>query len=301
MIDPWIWISVGAAAAQAVRFFLQRALRVAALSSVGATFARFAYSAPLVALLAVGILVARAQPLPAMPPAFWVYATAGGIAQIVATVCVVTLFARRNFAVGVTLSKTEVLFSALVGFAVLGDGIGPVALAAMALGIAGVILLSDVPDLSGAWYRRLFNASAGLGLAAGALFAVSAVGYRGATLALGSGDALSRAVVTLAVVTAGQSVASGVWLAWREPGQVGRVASAWRLAAPMGLASLAGSLGWFTAFAMQPVAYVKAVGQVEVAFVLFASVCLLSERITAREWCGLVALTASVLWLVLIR
>ncbi len=38
----------------------------------------------------------------------------GGIAQMLATACVVALFGRRNFAVGVTLCKTEVILTALI-------------------------------------------------------------------------------------------------------------------------------------------------------------------------------------------
>ncbi len=41
------------------------------------------------------------------------------------------------------------------------------------------------------------NRAAGLGLASGALFAVSAVAYRGATLEVASEDAFLRAAVTL--------------------------------------------------------------------------------------------------------
>ena len=295
----WIPISVVAALAQAIRFVLQKQLKSTRLSTGGATFARFLYSAPFVALIAVAYARASAQPLPRPGAAFWSAALIGGTAQILATLCVVALFAHRNFAVGVTLAKTETLISVALGFAVLGDAVTAGALVAMGIALAGVILLSDAPALSGNWVRRLFNRAAALGLLAGALFAVSAVGYRSASLSLPSGDAFLRAALTLACVTAFQLVAMALWLGLAQRGEIGRVVAAWRVAGLVGLFSLIGSLGWFTAFTLQSVAYVKALGQIEVAFVLAASVLVFHERITAREVQGLVFLTLGVVLLVL--
>ena len=41
-----------------------------------------------------------------------------------------------------------------------------------------------------------------------------------------------------------------------------------RLSAFIGLTSAVGSIGWFTAFALQNASYVRAVGQIEVVFTL---------------------------------
>ena len=163
----------------------------------------------------------------------------------------------------------------------------------------GVILLSDPPAATGKGLARLFNRAAGLGIASGFLFSISAVGYRGAALSLSGGDAFQRAVVTLACVTASQLIAQGLWLVWREPGEVLRVIKAWRIAGLVGLTSMAGSLCWFTAFALQNVAYVKAVGQVEMAFSLVVGWLVFGERISRREWQGMALLGGSVLLLIL--
>ena len=68
----------------------------------------------------------------------------------------------------------------------------------------------------------------------------------------------------------------------------------------MGVASLGGSVGWFTAFTLQNAAYVFAVGQVEVIFSLMASVMFFKETITRRELTGIALLTVSILLLVLV-
>ncbi|WP_373635273.1 EamA family transporter [Yoonia sp. SS1-5] len=298
-MELWIPITLGAAFAQTLRFMLQKHLKSTQLSTAGATFARFVYSAPLVAVIAVVYARSSGQGSPQIPVAFWPYMLAGGISQIVATMCVVALFAHRNFAVGITFKKTEVLLSALVGFVVLGDVFTLPALGAMVLGLAGVLLLSDPPGGSGPLHQRIFNRATALGLGAGLLFGVSGNGYRGAALALEHGDFFYRAIVTLAFVTAFQSLAMALWLVWRERGQITAVLVAWRIAGLVGLTSMIGSICWFAAFTLQNVAYVNALGQVELLFSIVIGAVVFGERISAREWQGLSLLTLSVIALVL--
>ena len=107
-----------------------------------------------------------------------------------------------------------------------------------------------------------------------------------------------RAIVTLAFVTAFQVVVMAIWLALRERAEIGRVLSAWRVAGLVGITSMIGSIGWFTAFTMQTVALVKAVGQVELILSLLATMLVFGEVISRREWQGLVLIAASVLMLV---
>jgi drug/metabolite transporter (DMT)-like permease len=279
---------------------VQKQLTVAGLSAGGATFARFLYSAPVVGFATAVWLGATGQAVPVMSGAFWAYALLGGAAQVLATMCTVALFARRAFAVGITFKKTEVILTAVVGFAVLGDRVSAAGWAALTVGLAGVLLLSDPPGGAGPLLRRLVNRAAGLGLLSGVFFAVSAVCYRGATLALGVEDLVLRTGWTLAMVTGAQLAGLALWLAWAEPGQVGRVARAWRRAALVGLFSMAGSFCWFAAFSLQSAAYVFAVGQVELIFSLAVSVLVFRERVTGREMGGIALLAVSILSIALL-
>lgn len=300
-MEPWIFLSIAAAAFQTLRFMLQKHLSMGALSAGGATLARFFYSAPFVVALSLVYLAATGATWPGYTPLFWAYAISGGLAQILATWCVVALFAERNFAVGITFKKTEVVQTALVGLVILGDRITWLGLGAILLGLIGVLILSETPGFEGRRWRRFGNRAAALGLASGAFFAVSAVGYRGATLEIASADPLLRAGLSLMMVTVMQAVALTLWLMWREPGQVGRVIAARRTAVWMGLTGMAGSLCWFTAFTLQNAAMVFAVGQVEVIFSLFASVLFFGERITRREGWGIALITLSVIAVVALR
>jgi drug/metabolite transporter (DMT)-like permease len=297
-MEAWIPITIAAAAAQTLRFMAQRHLKATGLSTSGATLARFIFSAPVVAL-GIGIYaLATGQGMPETSFRFWGFALVGGLAQILATMCVVAIFAERNFAVGITFKKTEVMLTALVGFVVLGDTVSPAGAVALLIGFVAVILLSEAPGATGPWLTRLWNRAAGLGLASGVFFAISAVGYRGAVTALPTGDVALRAGVTLALVTAFQTAIMLAWMRWREPGEVTKVLSAWRIVAVVGALSVAGSYGWFAAFALQSAAYVFALGQVELIFSILASVLVFGERIGRREYAGMALLAVSVVVLV---
>ncbi len=265
------------------------------LSAAGATWTRFVYAVPLVLALTLGELALTGAPLPALGARFWGFALAGGLAQILATWAVVALFARRNFAVGITFKKTEVLQAALVGLVVLGDRIGAAGLAAIGLGTLGVAVLSLRPGAG----PSLRNPAAGLGLLAGALFAVSAVGYRGAVLAVATDSTFLRAVVTLSAVTLSQTIATFLWLRLFQPGQIRRVLAAWRPGLLIGLAGVGGSVCWFAAFSLQNAAYVFAVGQVEVIFSILVGRFLFGERLSGREALGIALVSLSILALVL--
>lgn len=298
-MQAWIPITIAAAFSQNLRFMLQKRLKDTRLSSTGATLARFVYSAPLVALILVVYLSATNQSAPVPGGRFFLFAFTGGIAQILATICVVALFAERNFAVGITFKKTEVVLTALVGLAVLGEGVGLAGGLAIAVGFMGLILLSDPPEGGKTGWKRFFNRAAALGLGAGFLFSVSAIGYRGAALSLPAQDVIARAGFTLAVVTAFQSTVMLIWMSLREKGEITRVFAAWRVGVLVGLSSMIGSFCWFTAFALQNAALVKALGQVELLFSYAATLFVFREKVTGREYAGTALILASVLVLVL--
>ena len=298
-MQAWIWITVCAALAQTLRFTLQKQLAQAGLSAAGATFSRFIFSAPVVALLVIAYATQSNQPLPGGNATFWLNALAGGMSQILATVSVMAVFAARNFAVGITLKKTEVLQTALLGFLLLGETIAPLALAAMVLGFVAVLLLSKTGPGAGWSITRLLDRSAALGLLSGALFGISGVTYRAASLALEGGDVALRAGSTLAVVTASQTIAMLIWFAMRDRAQVARVLRAWRRVALVGAASIIGSFCWFSAFTLQQAAYVNAVGQVELIFSILVTTLVFRERISPRELGGIALLGVAILGVVL--
>ncbi len=295
----WILATLAAASFQTLRFMLQKSLATTQLSAAGATYARFFYSAPLVALLLAIYLLITQTPLPALSFQFWLYGAAGGLTQILATVFVVRLFKERNFAVGITFKKTEVIQTVLVGLLILGEGVALWAFMFIFIGLFGVLLLSKTPGGAGIGAGLLSRATM-LGLASGVFFAISGVCYRGASLQLDLTEPLLRAAITLGAVTAMQLLAMSLWLRMFESGEITRVWRARGKASLIGLTSMAGSFCWFTAFTLQNAAYVNALGQVELILSLLASVLVFKEKVTTRELVGMAVLGISILGLVLI-
>lgn len=295
-MDAWVTASLLGAGFQAGRFALQKRLADTGLTPTGATYARFLWSAPLALGGVLALAWATGQALPVAPWAFWGYAALGGLAQVLATVATVRLLTMRRFAVGVTVIKTEALLTAAMGFALLGERLAAPALAALSVGVLGLVLLSRPPRIEGA---PAVAGGVALGLLAGLLFAVSGVSYRGATLALPEGGALLRAGLTLAATTGLQALGMTLWMGWRGRREIGRVARRWRATAPVGLLSAAGSACWFTGFALQSAALVKGVGQVEILLSLLLGRFAFGEVPSARELVGMALLGASVLALAL--
>ncbi|MFP7674313.1 EamA/RhaT family transporter [Marivita sp. S0852] len=293
-MEFWIVASVAAALFQTARFMLQKVLSMDVLSTAGSTFARFAYSAPAAVLLTGVYLLYSGTSFPRLTASFWTFALLGAISQILATACVVALFRQRNFAVGITFKKTEVIQAAIVGVTLFGDTISLVGWGAILIGLLGVLLLSRGAGSHGIWASLTSRATV-LGLTSGFLFALSGTTYRAASLDIASDDALVRASVTLACVTLSQFLAMSLWLRWKEPGQVTAVWRARSVAVWVGLTSMAGSFGWFLAFTLQTAAYVKAVGQIELVFSMLASVLFFKETITLREFAGIGFLALSIL------
>ncbi|MBJ6370484.1 DMT family transporter [Sedimentitalea arenosa] len=295
----WIPVTLAAAVFQTFRFMLQKSLSTTKLSAAGATFARFAYSAPLILALLGAYLWISGRSLPVLDARFWAFAAIGGLSQILATICVVLLFKQRNFAVGITFKKTEVIQTALVGFVVLGDSVSVGAMVAILIGLVAVLILSRTPEVTGAWWRHLTGRASLLGLGSGVLFAFSAVSYRGASLQLGDLDAAFRAAITLACVVSLQAASMALWLGLRDRAELRAVWTTRRVAVWIGLFSMAGSFCWFLAFTLQNAAYVKALGQVELVLSLLASVLFFRETVSRREITGMALLCVSILLLVL--
>lgn len=298
--ELWILISLAAAVFQTVRFMLQKFLATATLSAAGATFSRFFYSLPFILVLLLVYVMATGATWPDIGTGFWFYGLLGATSQILATVCVVMLFKQRNFAVGITFKKTEVIQTVLVGWVLLGEGVSLLGFAAIALGIVGLLLLSGKAGKQGIRLSDLGNRAAGLGIASGVLFAFSAVSYRGASLLVVADDPVLRAAVTLGAVVTMQTAIMLVWLRLREPGEIRAVWDARKVAIWIGVTSMGGSFCWFLAFTLQNAAYVKALGQVELILSIAASTLFFREKISGREWAGMAVLMGSILMLILV-
>ena len=285
-MEIWIPITIAAAFLQNLRSVLQKRLKDT-LSTWGVTAARFVFAAPLAALLLIALLASTSQSVPPLNPTFITSGILGGLAQILATGLLIHLFSYKNFTVATAFTKTEPVQTALFGIVAL----------AILVSLVGVILISIPADAVGR--RNFLDRKALIGIASGGLFGLSAVAYRGTSLSLVEGDVFLRAVTTLAFVTAFQALAVLAYLRLREPGQAGRLLHSWRSAGWVGLVGMLGSLAWFTAFTLQNAAHVRALGQIEVVFMIGASILFFKEKVNAREIIGVLLVSLGILGLVL--
>ena len=280
----WVWLTLGAAFVQNVRSLLQRQLsaaEAAPLTVLGATYVRFLYAMPF-AWLGAALLFAD-RPVPEAGAAFWLSSAIGGVAQVGGTAALLGSFRRRSFAVGTAFSKTEAMQTAAFGFVLLGDALSWLAFAGIVVSLVGVVVMTAQERPEG---RAHWQGGVGLGLLAGAGFAVAAVCYRGAALSLPEGAFFERALATLAVALAVQTLAMGSLLRLWEPGTLTAVLAAWRPGAAVGAAGALASAGWFSAMTLHNAALVRALGQVELIFAFLTSVWLFRERVRWRDAVG---------------
>lgn len=299
-MELWIPITVAAAFFQNLRSALQRQLR-GRLSTAGAAYARFVYAWPLALAYLAGLHLGGGLALPRAGAAFALYVLLGAVSQILFTVVLLWLFSLRNFAVGTTFSKLEVVMVAVLGALLLGDGLGLAGALAVALSAIGVVCLTleETRLTPRALLAGLGEKATLVGLLSAASLGASVVFFRGAALALGHESAAMAAGFTFAVAVVVQSLLMGAWLRVTQPGQLSAVLREWRRAAPAGIAGALASIGWFTAFTLQNAAYVRALGQIELVFTFLWATVVFGERVRRLETLGILLIVMAILVLLL--
>ncbi|MDP6689175.1 MAG: DMT family transporter [Alphaproteobacteria bacterium] len=301
-METWIWIPITFLAAfmQAARTAGQKHL-TKDFSAIGASYVRFLWGLPFALIYLLFLKQQGGYSLPDAGWEFFVFSALTAFSQIAATVLLVFLFSLRNFAVGSTYARTEALLTAIVGALVFHEALAGAGWVAVALGALGVILINLArTGIAGeTLLRRLFQPAAGVGLAAGLGFAGASLFLRQASLSLGLDDWLYGAAYTLALVLVIQTAVMSLYILIRARDQVTAMGPNWRGCLFVGITSVIGSAGWFTAMTLERAAYVKALGQVELLFTLALSVLFFKERSTSKELAGMALVAGSIVVLLL--
>jgi len=272
----WIPVTLAAATCQILRTSRQHELR-SVLSTSAAGFVRYAYGAPLALLASLVVFGVFDRSIPQIPARFWPIVVGAGIAQIVATVALLQSFKMRDFAVGTVYSKSEVLIVAAMGAVGFGTAIEPAGWIGIILVTVGVVALAS----KGSWRTVLQGSgdpAALMGVVAAAGFAAAAVGIGSAARSLTGAPSFDRALCTLTVMLALQTLINGAWFVATDPGQIRLTARAWRPAMWVGVFSLLGSIGWAWGFTLESAAKVRTLGQVELVIAFVIARVVLGER-----------------------
>ncbi len=292
----WIVFTLIAAAAQTARNATQREL-TAKLGTVGATHVRFLFGLPFALIWLVVLLLATGAALPQTHLEYWLWVVVGALAQIAATALMLVAMNDRSFVVAVAYIKTEPVQVALFGLVLLGDKITPMMAVAILIATSGVVVMSLRPGAQlGSSRGMLF------GLGAGAMFGLSATGYRGAILSLGiPGDYVMAATCTLVAGLVIQVVLMTGWLYWRDPGVMRAIFKAWRPSLAAGFLGALASQFWYLAFALATAASVRTLALVEVLFAQAISRFVFKQETKPREAAGMVLIVIGVALLIWAR
>jgi|GEM_PF-128588 len=293
-LEIWVYFTLLAALMQAIRTAGQKRLS-GHLNSIATTSVRYVYALPFAWLYFWWLLDYKQVEIPDVSTSFIQYALIASVTQIIGTACLITAFRYRNFSVATSLAKTEAVQIAIIGATLFSSPLGFWAWVSVIIGVLGVIIVSKV-NIN---YSDLFqNPGAGFGLASGLGLAITMLLVRESSLALNT-DLMVSAAFTLAFMVTVQSFLSLGYVAIQNRTQLPLMIKHWRLCLFVGLTSVIGSIGWYTASSYQNTAYVKALGQIEFFITLFITYRIFKESISKVEYLGMFLILLSVFILLL--
>ena len=287
--SSWLWVvfTLIAAASQTMRNATQREL-TATLGTVGATHVRFLFGFPFAIVFLIVVLIASSVPLPRPPVTYWAWVLEGALAQMAATGLMLAAMNDRSFVVVYAYIKTEPAQAALFGLIFLGDVVTLPMAVAILIATTGVVIMALKPGTTLGVRATL------LGLAAGGMFALSAVGFRGAILSLAPATYVMAATFTMVIGLTIQVALLSPYLLLRNPIVMRAILRAWQPSMLAGFLGAFASQFWFLAFALATAASVRTLALVEVLFAQAISSFVFKQKTTHREALGIVLITAGV-------
>ncbi|TKW66095.1 MAG: DMT family transporter [Paracoccus denitrificans] len=285
----WIIATLIAALAQTGRNAAQAGM-AREVGTFGATAVRFVFGLPFAAVFLLAL--SYWKPVPAVSATMIGWAAFGAAAQIGATAFMLVTMRGQGFGVATALMKTEPVTLAIIGVLFLAEPLGASRLIAIVLAVSGVILIS------GAQWSRANARSVMTGVTAGALFGLSAIGFRLAVLAPETGHTIMRASLVLVIALSLQTAAMLVWMMLRDRATLGAIARSWRVSLAAGALGAFASLFWFVGFALTSAANVRTLALIEVLFAQLLSARLFRQHTSPRQLIGIALIAAGVVILI---
>ena len=259
----------------------------------GVTLARFILAAPIAALYLTSLYVYNPEEIPSFSLVFWQYVFIAAAMQIIATSLMVILFKQKNFAVGAGLAKSEALVAGVLGTLFFGSQLTMLGWVGILIGTLSIFVLS------GLLQKGQFSLkTVAIGLACGSSFALTSLYVREAAHVLSVPFPYSAAWVLLWVLII-QTIALSSYILFQHPQVIEQLKQHRKLTLATSLTSCIGSIGWFSAMALQHVAYVKTLGQVEVLFTILISNLWLKQPVKKNDVIGLILISVAailVMW-----
>lgn len=284
----WVLFTIFASGGQVARNAMQREL-TETVGTAGASFVRFLFGLPFGILFLAVVAAMTEKPLPAVTLLFAAWTVTGAVAQMVATALMLISMRERSFVVATAYLKTEPVLVAIFGLAFLGDALTVSMAAAILIATAGVMIVSWTPG------AHLSSARpAVFGIAAAALFGLSAVGFRGGILSLATDSFVVGATVTLAASLLIQTALLLAYLIILDRAALRAIVKAWRASLLAGFLGAGSSELWFLAFALTAAANVRTLALIEVIFAQIVSHRLFAQRTAGRDLAGILLLVGGI-------
>jgi len=288
----WVAFTLLGAVGQTARNAMQREL-TPRLGAMGATLVRFLFGFPFALLFLAAVLAWTHATPPAINRDFLLWILLGALTQIGATALMLMTMEQRSFVVTIAYLKTEPVLVALMGLAFLGDPLTAAMALAILLAMTGVALISVKPEALAGGLRPAL-----LGLSSAALFAASAIGYRGAILALRQPSFVLSATFSLAAGLSLQTLLLLAWLLIFNRGILTALLRLWRPSLLAGFSGAAASQCWFLAFALASAASVRTLALVEILFAQGVTHFFFRQKTSLREAAGITLLLAGAVLIV---
>jgi drug/metabolite transporter (DMT)-like permease len=290
----WIPFTIVAALGQVARNAMQRSL-TGPLGTWGATNIRFLFGFPFSIVFFALVVGVTGDPVPWPPSVFWPWLLLGALSQIVATGLMLLAMNDRSFVVTTAYIKTEPIQTAIFGFVFLSDHLTFAKVIAILIATIGVVITALRPG-GAKGFAELKPTI--IGLVAGGCFALSAIGFRGAIIAVPGVSFVTAASYTLVFGLFVQTLVLTVYLLARAPDVLRKIFGLWKPSMLAGFMGAFASQFWVLAFALTAAANVRTLALVEVLFAQAVSYYSFKQRMSARELFGIVLIVAGVALLV---
>jgi drug/metabolite transporter (DMT)-like permease len=288
----WVLVTLMASSAQTLRNAMQRDL-IGALGAVGAAQVRFLFGLPFAVVFLAGMLAATGLDAPPLKLANLLWTAFGAFSQVIATAMMLAAMRTRSFVVAVAYTKTEPAQVALFGLVAFNETPTRSLIAAIALAMIGVGLMSvrSRKELVSDWRSTAY------GLASATFFAFAAIGFRSAVIGVETPSRALAASMILVVGLAIQSATLGLYLGVVDRAGARAILAAWRSSLFAGFMGALASQFWFIAFALTDAARVRTLALIEVPMAQVVSLKLFREPPSLRDGLGmaLIVVAAAIL------
>lgn len=288
----WVEISIAAGLFLTVRNVVARSLS-AEFTPVLVSWARYTFNLPF-SLTAVLLLYSQ-DGLPTFSVSYYGYCFATGIAQILASIALISAFQHTNFAKAIVLHKLEVLFTAVIGALFFNELPTMHGWAGIVVCAVGVIFINLAKQRFTLGWKEAYRFDLGSLLAFTCAFFLVLASFllKGATTEFALfnpqfGASRFEAAVYAVFHTTFMEVimlTPVVWVSrYRElekvPGHMGQLSL-------LGMTSFCGSICAFWSYSITLVVYAKAVAQFEAVAAIFLGVFFWQEKNMSRQIPGL--------------